>query len=139
MALDLYKRLEMAKKEYESNPTSENRDALVIAGSAIRAKNGDYERDRQRAIDADNKSIKETARVRKRIRDQLNGWFLLRRPNHGKSLGADGGINLAGIPSKAEFFLKHYSFTSEEWYEIQSVKSVEDQVDYLIENFDIKR
>ena len=80
-----------------------------------------------------------TQQLRKRIREQLNGWFLHRRPSHGKSLGADGGINYVMRPEKAKWFLKHYSFTTEEWYEIQESMSAEEQIDYLINKFNIKR
>lgn len=137
--MDLEKRLEIAKKQYEENPTPENKDALFIAGSAIRAKNGDYERARQRVKEAEQESTKINEQLRKRIREQLNGWFLHRRPSHGKSLGADGGINYVMRPEKAKWFLKHYSFTTEEWYEIQDTMSAEEQIDYLINKFNIKR
>jgi hypothetical protein len=132
--LDLYKALKIAKQEYELNPSRDNRDALFRAGSAIRAKRGDYERDRQQAKEVEDKLLKEKELIHLRIMNQLGGWSMRRSPS--------GGLlyEIRYSSSKSiKWFLKHYNFTAEEWYEISNSMSLGQKVSYLIKEFDIKR
>lgn len=132
--MSIHKNIEAAKKAYKENPSKENRDKLFIAGSALHAENGDYEahfKALSEATKEENKGL--NAILRYRILEEFKGWCLLRRPSHGNSINADGGINFGGMATKAKWFLKKYKLTTEEWYEISTGKSLDEKVLYIIE------